>query len=52
MPDATDDCRATHEALRARDVDFVREPKEMPYGVEALFRDDSGNSFSLTQHRG
>ena len=24
-------------------------PPEQPYGVEAIFRDDSGNWFSLTQ---
>jgi len=46
----TDDCRRTYEELKARGVQFVREPKQMPYGVEALFRDDSGNFFSLTQH--
>jgi hypothetical protein len=30
-------------------VEFLQEPAERPYGVEALFRDDSGNWFSLTQ---
>jgi predicted enzyme related to lactoylglutathione lyase len=45
----TDDCKRTYEELKARGVTFVREPKEMPYGVEALLRDDSGNFFSLTQ---
>jgi len=47
----TDDCRRDHEELRAKGVVFVREPKEMPYGIEALMRDDSGNLFSLTQRR-
>ena len=27
----------------------LQEPAERPYGIEALFRDDSGNWFSLTQ---
>ena len=27
----------------------VYEPKERPYGIEALFKDDSGNWFSLSQ---
>jgi catechol 2,3-dioxygenase-like lactoylglutathione lyase family enzyme len=45
----TDDCRATYEQLRARGVVFLQEPLERPYGVEAVFRDDSGNWFSLTQ---
>jgi len=47
----TDDCRRDYEELTARGVEFVREPKEMPYGTEALLRDDSGNVFSLTQGR-
>jgi len=48
---ATDDCRATHRELAARGVVFLQEPAERPYGVEAVFRDDSGNWFSLTQRR-
>jgi catechol 2,3-dioxygenase-like lactoylglutathione lyase family enzyme len=47
----TDDCRATYKELAAKGVEFVQEPAERPYGVEALFRDDSGNWFSLTQRR-
>ena len=27
----------------------MQEPAERPYGIEAVFRDDSGNWFSLTQ---
>src|SRR5262245_40644017 len=45
----TDDCRRDCEELKARGVAFAREPKEMPYGIEALMRDDSGNFYSLTQ---
>ena len=30
---------------------FLQEPAERPYGIEALFRDDSGNWFSLTQRK-
>jgi catechol 2,3-dioxygenase-like lactoylglutathione lyase family enzyme len=48
----TDDCQATYKELSARGVDFVQEPAERPYGVEAVFRDNSGNWFSLTQPRG
>jgi catechol 2,3-dioxygenase-like lactoylglutathione lyase family enzyme len=47
---ATDDCRKTHDELSSRGVVFVQEPAERPYGVEAVFRDDSGNWFSLTEH--
>ena len=47
----TDDCRRDYEELKARGVAFVREPNEMPYGIEALMRDDSGNFYSLTERR-
>src|SRR5438093_91835 len=48
---ATDDCRAAHAELSARGVAFVQEPADRPYGVEAVFRDDSGNWFSLTERK-
>ena len=47
----TDDCRKTYEELSSRGVTFLSEPAERPYGVEAVFRDDSGNSFSLTERK-
>jgi catechol 2,3-dioxygenase-like lactoylglutathione lyase family enzyme len=48
----TDDCRATCAELKEKGVTFLQEPVDRPYGVEAVFRDDSGNWFSLTEHRG
>jgi predicted enzyme related to lactoylglutathione lyase len=45
----TDDCRATYEQLKSRGVEFVQEPTEQPYGIDAGFRDPSGNHFRLTQ---
>jgi catechol 2,3-dioxygenase-like lactoylglutathione lyase family enzyme len=48
----TDDCRATFAELSAKGVTFLQEPAERPYGVEALFRDNSGNWFSLTEPSG
>lgn len=47
----TDDCQASYEALRARGVEFVEPPEERPYGIDAGFRDPSGNHFRLTQVR-
>ncbi|MGW0419383.1 VOC family protein [Streptomyces sp. NPDC003015] len=47
----TDDCRGDYETFRARGVEFVQEPQERPYGIEAIFRDDNGNWYSLTQRR-
>jgi extradiol dioxygenase family protein len=46
---ATDDCRRSYQELSARGVEFLQEPAERFYGTEALFRDDSGNWFSLSQ---
>lgn len=45
----TDDCRAAYEALKARGVEFTEAPEERPYGIDAGFRDPSGNHFRLTQ---
>lgn len=41
------DIYATYEELKAKGVEFVKPPKEEFYGTEALFKDDSGNWFSL-----
>ncbi len=49
---ATEDIRRTYDDLSARGVKFLMEPTERPYGIEATFRDNSGNWFSLTQHAG
>ncbi|MBB5120388.1 glyoxalase [Streptomyces eurocidicus] len=48
---STDDVRRDYETLRAKGVEFLREPQERPYGTEAILRDDSGNWFSLTERR-
>ena len=45
----TDDCQATYEELKSRGVEFISAPAERPYGIEAVFKDNSGNWFSLTQ---
>jgi predicted enzyme related to lactoylglutathione lyase len=47
----TDDCRASFEELRGRGVEFTEEPEDRPYGIDAGFRDPSGNSVRLTQVR-
>ncbi|WP_300016392.1 VOC family protein [Pseudonocardia sp.] len=46
-----DDCRKTCEDLRAKGVEFVQEPQERPYGVEAVARDNSGNWMVLVEPR-
>ncbi len=46
---STDDCQATYEKLKAKGVDFTEEPEERFYGIDAAFRDPSGNHWRLTQ---
>ena len=45
----TDDFHRDHEAMRARGVQFVRPPKEEPYGTVAVFEDLYGNLWDLVQ---
>jgi len=47
----THDCRKTYAELQARGVVFKSEPVERFYGIEAVFQDDSGNWFSLTERK-
>lgn len=46
---STDDCRATYEELKSKGVEFTDEPSERPYGVDAGFRDPSGNQARMIQ---
>jgi len=43
------DLLATYEELKAKGVEFTKAPTQEFYGFEALFKDDSGNWFSLGQ---
>jgi catechol 2,3-dioxygenase-like lactoylglutathione lyase family enzyme len=45
----TDDCQATYEDLLARGVEFTEAPEDRVYGIDAGFRDPSGNSLRLTE---
>jgi predicted enzyme related to lactoylglutathione lyase len=45
----TDDCRADYQRLVDRGVEFSETPEERPYGIDAGFRDPSGNAIRLTQ---
>ena len=44
-----DDVQATYEELSERGVEFVQPPMERPYGIDAAFRDPSGNPIRITQ---
>ncbi|MBO0813502.1 MAG: VOC family protein [Microlunatus sp.] len=48
---ATDDCRATFAELSAKGVEFIQEPADRPYGVEAVARDNSGNFLVIVEQR-
>jgi catechol 2,3-dioxygenase-like lactoylglutathione lyase family enzyme len=48
---STDDCRASYEELSGRGVEFQQEPTEQPYGIDAGFRDPSGNQMRMVQTR-
>ena len=45
------DLLATYEELKSKGVEFSKPPTREFYGFEALFRDDSGNWFSLGEKK-
>ena len=45
------DIYATYEELKSKGVEFKKPPTKEFYGTEALFKDDSGNWFSLGQKK-
>ncbi len=45
----TDDVHTTYTELSKKGVKFVGPPREQPYGIETVMRDDSGNLLSLVQ---
>ena len=47
----TEDCVAEVERLKTRGVEFIDEPEERPYGIDAGFHDPSGNHLRLAQLR-
>jgi predicted enzyme related to lactoylglutathione lyase len=48
---STDDCQASYEELKSRGVEFLQEPTEQPYGIDAGFRDPSGNQFRMAERK-
>lgn len=45
----TNDLRATYAQLKERGVEFEQEPTQQPYGLDAAFRDPSGNNLRIAQ---
>jgi catechol 2,3-dioxygenase-like lactoylglutathione lyase family enzyme len=48
---STDDCQATYEEFKRRGVEFSEEPSQRPYGIDAAFRDPSGNQIRIIEAR-
>ncbi len=48
----TPNIQATYEELKGKGVEFSKAPKKEFYGMEAIFKDDSGNWFSLGEKSG
>jgi catechol 2,3-dioxygenase-like lactoylglutathione lyase family enzyme len=48
---STDDCEATYQELKRRGVEFLQEPTKQPYGIDAAFRDPSGNQIRIAERR-
>jgi catechol 2,3-dioxygenase-like lactoylglutathione lyase family enzyme len=46
-----DDCHETDADLKAKGVEFMSPPTDRFYGIEALFKDNSGNWFSMTERK-
>lgn len=46
---ACDDCEATWRELSDRGVEFQQPPTRQPYGIDAAFRDPSGNQIRMVQ---
>jgi len=44
-----DDCRAAYDKLRAKGVEFIQEPTARFGGVDANFRDPSGNAWKMIE---
>ena len=44
----TDDVEATAQELKARGVEFTREPEKEDWGTSACFKDQDGNIFVLS----
>jgi len=45
----TDDCKKEYDTLKSKGVKFVSEPKDNPWGMDALLKDLYGNLYDLVQ---
>ena len=47
----TNDIYKTYDELKKRGVEFKEPPSEQSWGTGTVFKDNSGNWFSLSQHK-
>ena len=47
----SDDVQGTYEELKQKGVEFSQEPTQQPYGLDAGFRDPSGNQIRMMQQQ-
>lgn len=48
----SNDIHATHQQLSGNGVDFIEEPTQQPWGLQAQFKDPDGNHLVLVQRAG
>jgi catechol 2,3-dioxygenase-like lactoylglutathione lyase family enzyme len=48
---STDDFFRDYEAMKSKNIEFVRDPKEADYGTVAVFKDLYGNLWDLIQFK-
>jgi len=48
---AVPDCRAAHAELAARAAEFLADPVEYPWEIQAFFRDPDGHLFEISQRK-
>ena len=48
----TADCEASVAAMEAAGVEITQEPREYPWGTEAMFADPFGNEFAVFEYAG
>jgi catechol 2,3-dioxygenase-like lactoylglutathione lyase family enzyme len=46
---STEDIQKSYEQLKSNGVEFSQEPTQQPYGIDAGFRDPSGNQMRMAQ---
>ena len=49
---STSDCAATVDDMEAAGVEITQEPREYPWGTEAMFADPFGNEFAVFEYAG